>query len=73
MGWILVKFVRSRRVKVDDEYSGRTDELIEVEDGAHVVTLGPPPNWSPPEGSEIQVDGEGTEDPLVVELEEIET
>ena len=47
---------KGRRVKVDGDYSGRTDELIDVEDGQHLVELGPPPNWSPPEGQEIDVE-----------------
>jgi hypothetical protein len=34
---------------VDDEFNGRTDELIELEAGSHVVTLGPPDNFSPEE------------------------
>jgi hypothetical protein len=45
--YLIVHFPRSRRVKVDDEFNGRTDELIELEPGSHVVTLGPPDNFSP--------------------------
>jgi hypothetical protein len=44
---LLVHFPRSRRVKVDDEFNGRTEELIELEAGKHVVTLGPPQNFKP--------------------------
>lgn len=47
--YLIVHFPRSRRVKVDDEFNGRTDELIELEAGSHVVTLGPPDNFSPDE------------------------
>lgn len=47
MEYLIVHFPRSRRVKVDDEFNGRTDELIELEPGSHVVTLGPPDNFSP--------------------------
>ena len=28
-------------------FNGRTDELIELEPGSHVVTLGPPDNFTP--------------------------
>lgn len=49
MEYLIVHFPRSRRVKVDDEFNGRTDELIELEAGNHVVTLGPPDNFSPDE------------------------
>ena len=47
MEYLIVHFPRSRRVKVDDEFNGRTDELIELEPGIHVVTLGPPDNFTP--------------------------
>ena len=51
MEYLIVHFPRSRRVKVDDEFNGRTDELIELEPGSHVVTLGPPDNFTPYERS----------------------
>ena len=47
MEYLIVHFPRSRRVKVDDEFNGRTEELIELEPGSHVVTLGPPDNFTP--------------------------
>ena len=47
MEYLIVHFPRSRRVKVDEEFNGRTDELIELEPGSHVVTLGPPDNFTP--------------------------
>lgn len=47
MEYLLVHFPRSRRVKIDDEFNGRTDELIEIEAGSHVVSLGPPNNFTP--------------------------
>jgi hypothetical protein len=47
--YLIVHFPRSRRVKVDDEFNGRTGELIELEAGSHVVTLGPPDNFAPEE------------------------
>jgi hypothetical protein len=49
MEYLVVKFPRPRRVKVDDEFNGRTGELIEVEAGSHVVSLGPPANFTPGE------------------------
>ena len=49
MEYLIVHFPRSRRVKVDDEFNGRTGELIELEAGSHVVTLGPPDNFAPEE------------------------
>ena len=53
MEYLIVHFPRSRRVKIDDEFNGRTDELIEIEAGRHVVTLGPPANFSPDERTVI--------------------
>jgi len=49
MEYLVVHFARSRRVKVDGEFHGRTEELIELEAGTHTVTLSPPPNFTPPE------------------------
>jgi hypothetical protein len=47
MEYLVVRFPRSRRVLVDDEFNGRTDELIELEAGTHTVSLGPPANFTP--------------------------
>ena len=42
--------LRSRRVKVDGEYLGQTDEhYFELERGTHFVSLGPPANFLPAE------------------------
>jgi hypothetical protein len=49
MEHLRVHFARSRRVRIDDEFNGRTEELIEVEAGTHIVTLGPPHNFKPSE------------------------
>lgn len=49
MEYLVVHFPRSRRVVVDDEFNGRTDDLIELEAGRHVVSLGPPYNYTPEE------------------------
>lgn len=50
MEYLLVHFPRSRRVLIDDEFNGRTNELIELEAGRHTVSLGPPyDNYEPDE------------------------
>lgn len=49
MEYLVVTFPRPRRVKVDGEFNGRTDEVIELEAGSHVITLGPPANFKPSE------------------------
>jgi hypothetical protein len=47
MEFLVVRFPRSRRVLIDDEFNGRTNELIELEAGRHTISLGPPPNFAP--------------------------
>jgi hypothetical protein len=47
MEYLLAHFSRSRRVVIDDIFSGRTEEIIELEAGAHIVALGPPFNFTP--------------------------
>ena len=49
MEYLLVHFPRSRRFKVDGEFNGRTEQVIELEPGTHLISLGPPYNFSPPE------------------------
>jgi hypothetical protein len=50
MEYLIVHFPRSRRVLIDDEFNGRTEELIELEAGRHTVSLGPPyDNYKPDE------------------------
>jgi hypothetical protein len=56
MEFLIVHFPRSRRVRIDDEFNGRTEELIEIEAGRHVVTLGPPANFTPSERTIILKD-----------------
>ena len=56
MEYLLVHFPRSRRVKIDDEFNGRTDEVIEIEAGKHVVSLGYPYNFTPEERTIILKD-----------------
>ena len=47
MEYLIVHFPRSRRVKIDGEFNGRTEDLLELEAGSHVVSLGPPDNFTP--------------------------
>ena len=47
MEFLVVRFPRSRRTLIDDEYNGRTNELIELEAGTHAIGLGPPANFTP--------------------------
>lgn len=56
MEFLIMHFPRSRRVLVDDEFNGRTEDLIELEAGRHVVSLGPPYNYTPEERTIILKD-----------------
>ena len=56
MEFLVVHFPRSRRVLVDNEFNGRTEDLIEIEAGRHVVSLGPPYNYTPKEQAIILKD-----------------
>jgi hypothetical protein len=47
MEYLIVHFPRSRRVRIDDEFNGRTEDLLEIEAGKHIVSLGPPYNFTP--------------------------
>ncbi len=47
MEYLQVHFPRSRRVVVDGEFNGRSEDVIELEAGTHVVSLGPPANFTP--------------------------
>ena len=47
MEFLVVRFPRNRRVLIDDEFNGRTDERIELEAGTYTVSLGPPANFTP--------------------------
>jgi hypothetical protein len=60
MEYLVVHFPRSRRVKVDDEFNGRTEEIIELEAGTHVISLGPPANYTPVERKIVLADTDPT-------------
>lgn len=47
MEFLVVLFARKRRVQIDGEFTGSTNELIELEGGKHSVSLGPPANFTP--------------------------
>jgi hypothetical protein len=54
--YLIVHFPRSRRVRIDDEFNGRTEEVIELEVGRHTVSLGHPYNFTPDERTIILKD-----------------
>jgi hypothetical protein len=70
MEFLVVRFPRSRRVKIDGEFQGRTDELIELEAGTHTVSLGPPPNFTP-ESRKIVLKDTSVNSPREIAFDEI--
>ena len=57
---------RSRRVKIDGEFAGQSDEhYFELERGTHFVSLGPPNNFTPDE-EKIRLRNTTPDDPMVV-------
>lgn len=47
MEYLLVQYPRRRKVRIDGEHNGYSNEPIELEGGPHTVTLSPPPNFAP--------------------------
>ncbi len=47
MQYLLVTFPEDREVLVDDLASGRTNEIVELEEGTYTVTLDGPADYSP--------------------------
>lgn len=47
MEYLLVEFPESRGVIVDDLAEGKTNELLELEEGSHIVSLDGPADYLP--------------------------
>jgi hypothetical protein len=47
MQYLLVTFPEKRAVIIDEITGGMTNELIELEEGTHAVTLEGPPDFTP--------------------------
>ena len=45
--YVIVRYPSVRRVFVDGEEAGRTNEPLTVERGTHKIDLGPPANYAP--------------------------
>jgi len=67
MEYLLVKFPESRGVKIDGKPSGVTNVTLEVEAGAHTVTLEPPNDFTP-ETQDVEVKDTTVIDPKRVEF-----
>ncbi len=69
MEFLVVLFPHKQQVKIDGEFNGFTNELIEIEGGEHTVTLGPPPNFKPPSRT-VDVRNTSALTPMTVSFEE---
>lgn len=49
MEFLLVKFREDRQVVVDDHFLGSTNQIIEIEEGKHGISLAPPYDYMPHE------------------------
>ena len=49
MEYLIVKFRESRTVIIDGHVQGKTNLVIELVGGQHIVSLGKPSNFNPPE------------------------
>ena len=49
MEFLIVRFPESREVRADGAPQGKTNLILQFEAGKHIVTLGPPWNFSPVE------------------------
>lgn len=68
MEYLVVLFPTRRRIKVNDEFSGFTNELIELDGGPYTVSLGPPANFSP-ESQPVDLKGTAPLTPMIVRFE----
>lgn len=49
MQYLKVRFPTRRRLKIDGEFNGYTNKLIEIRGGSHKISMGKPENFKPQE------------------------
>lgn len=49
MQYLKVRFPTRRRIKIDGEFNGYTNKLIEIRGGPHRISMGSPENFKPRE------------------------
>lgn len=47
MQYLKVRFPTRRKLKIDGEFNGHTNKLIEVRGGPHKISMGNPENFRP--------------------------
>ena len=68
--FLVVLFPRMRRVKINDEFGGQTNRIIELEGGEYKVTLGPPANFIP-DHHRVDLRNTSAMTPMIIEFEEV--
>lgn len=63
--FLVVLYPTERRVKINDEFMGRTNTLLELEKGEYDVTLGPPINFKP-ESQRVDLRNTAAMTPMIV-------
>lgn len=67
--YLVALFPRSRRVMINGEFMGTTNQKLELESGLYEVTLGPPKNFTP-EKYDVDLRNTSSLKPMIVEFAE---
>lgn len=67
--YLVVLFPRRRRVKVNQEFMGYTNFLLELQGGRYEIALGPPQNFTP-KMREIDLRNTSRITPMIVEFKD---
>ena len=67
--YLVVLFVRNRRVMINDQFMGTTNTKLELERGSYEVTLGPPNNFAPAR-QHVDLRHTSSQKPMIVEFSE---
>ncbi len=74
MEYVIVIFKDDRELVIDGETQGRTNQVIELEGGTHIITLkAPPSDFRPEEGVMILLEGTTAISPKEVRYEKVES
>ena len=65
MEYVIVTFPTVRQVYIDGEKCGQTNDVLRVDPGTHIFTLGPHANYTP-ESQEVAVDSTSVLAPLEI-------
>jgi hypothetical protein len=69
MEFLIVRFEEDREVVIDDRPQGRTNIVIELEKGTHVIRLATPPEDFTPDGIKIVLENTNVISPKEVRFD----